>query len=259
MAILIQLCKSSASQVSWSPSCGLWTKRGGQTQFFTHSNICSSSYIWTQKHAFDFSIRATVLAAGEHCSVLWEGRCGAERTVSVIPLQCCALCCWAGAIPPVAAVQSKQVGPTSCTTWPSSSPWRQQDETASHVQIHPHDLQLSCSQGIASPHIRWRQRMTSPIAFDNFTLGLIRPRLGKKDMATQDPDCCLWPDSTSAGALSCENRLTQAGKHLDLAPFRAWLFSMEYWQTGCPALTEEARLINGSHVSSLEKWFTQAN
>lgn len=41
--------------------------------------------------------------------------------------------------------------------------------------------------------------------------------------------------------------------------FRAWLCSMECWQTGCPALTEEVGLINGSHVSLLEKCFTQAN
>lgn len=50
----------------------------------------------------------------------------------------------------------------------------------------------------------------------NFTLGLISPRLGKKDMAAQGLACCLWPDSTAAGALSCESSLTQTVKHLGL-------------------------------------------
>lgn len=85
-----------------------------------------------------------------------------------------------------------------------------------NVQTHPRDLQLSHCQGIAFPNIRWWQRMTSPTAFDNFTLGLTRPRLGRKDMAVQALDCYLWPGSIAAGSCSCESSLTQTAKHMDL-------------------------------------------
>lgn len=129
---------SSTSQVDWSPNCEFEIKLGRQKEFFTHSNIFSSSYLWTDfnfKHqSYCFGSRGVVSwAAG-----VWEGGWGSEGTVSLISLKCCALCLCAGGIPPATLVQSKQAGATSCTTLPNSSPSCQQNETAptfKHIHV----------------------------------------------------------------------------------------------------------------------------
>lgn len=306
MAIQIQLCKSSASQVGWSPAMSSGQSWGTDTIFHPQQYLLILFYLSTKK-GFRFNHQTYDLAVGEHCSELWEGGCGAERTVSLIPLQCCALCCCAGGTPPVAVVQREQVRLTSCMTWPNSSPWHQQNETASHVQIHPHDLPWSHCQGIASRNIRWRQRMndlTDSIWQLHFGFNQIQvreegygyTRSWLLPLARQHScwSSFLWKqldsDWKTLGSWirqrqSQQQELNMPLKYLDtvtrtclVSPadnnrkgsgdaqswkrhwtFRAWLCSMEYWQTGCPALTEEVGLINGRHVSLLEKCFTQAN
>lgn len=124
---------SSTSQVDWSPSCDLRTKLGGTEVIFHPEQYLLILLPLSTKTGFGFKHQNYCFGSGGAVSWaagVWEGRWGTEGTLSPIPLSCCALCLCAGGIPPAAWVQSRQVGSTSHSTWPNSSPWGQQNETA---------------------------------------------------------------------------------------------------------------------------------